>query len=337
MTLNYREVLNGIQNPKKASKYVANKLVFQMRDYVVSSSSYRQIGRNIFEENWDMVIILDACRTDIMQIVKDEYEYINEIEKVRSVGGTSPEWMVNTFNNKYKDDISNTGYITANPHSKSVFEHRLERHFRGEGENNRMSDLNRIRKYGRSDYVTPEEMGLYYPVWAEQDPSNDNYYDLYGSPRKLTDKVIRIDRERDLDKIVVHYMPPHTPYIINALREDRDPKQYEESPWEYIRKTGDRQKVKQVCADMLRWGIDEVKMLLENTSRERVIITSDHGDGFGEYGIYSHHAGSLHPFIRKVPWITTTATDNKTYEPDTNLEQVEEHSAKERLEALGYL
>lgn len=308
-----------------------------MRDCIVSTTSHKQIGQNIFEDSWDMVIILDACRTDIMRIVESEYEFITDMEKVWSVGGTSPEWMVNTFNKKYEDKISNTGYITANPHSRSVFENRLEAHFREEGRNNRMTDINRLNKYGRSDYVTADEMGLYYPVWAEQDPSNHNYYDLYGSPRKLTDKVIQIDRERDLNQIVVHYMPPHTPYIINAITEDRDLEQYEESPWEYIRETGDRQKVKQVCADMLRWGLDEVKILLENTSRDRVIITSDHGDGFGEYGIYSHHAGSLHPFIRKVPWIITNATDNKTYEPDTSIDQVEKHSAEERLEALGYL
>lgn len=51
--------------------------------------------------------------------------------------------------------------------------------------------------------------------------------------------------------------------------------------------------------------------------------------------MYGYPAGFLHPVVRKVPWIETTATDRGTYEPSIKpapgIEDV-----TELLEALGY-
>jgi hypothetical protein len=325
----------GLENPKKAIRHAYKMGIRRGRDCVVYSTSRKPVGVNVLKEDVDMVVILDACRVDIMKKCQPEYEFINNVDSVWSIGGTSPEWMMNTFTETHREKISNTGYITANPHSRSVFENRLAEHFRGKSGYNR--DITSLNKYGSSNYVSADEIGHYYPVWAEQDPNEKDYYDLYGSPRKLTDRAIHTDRNRDLDCLIVHYMPPHQPYIINALEEDREPELHEMSPWEYIRQTNDKESVKKVCTDMLRWGLDEVKLLLKNTDRKNVVITADHGDAFGEFGVFSHHAGSLHPYIRKVPWIETTARDNHTYDPEIENKEPRKKSAEERLQALGYL
>ncbi|MFC4436144.1 MULTISPECIES: hypothetical protein [Natrialbaceae] len=56
----------------------------------------------------------------------------------------------------------------------------------------------------------------------------------------------------------------------------------------------------------------------------------------GEWGIYDHPVGCLHPAVRTVPWETTSATDRETYEPA--LEHEADGSAvEERLQALGYV
>lgn len=68
-------------------------------------------------------------------------------------------------------------------------------------------------------------------------------------------------------------------------------------------------------------------------------ISSDHGEAFGEYGILGHKLGSLHPQIRKVPWVITSAEDNETHEPtveEPNNARMSREELDEQLEALGY-
>jgi hypothetical protein len=59
-----------------------------------------------------------------------------------------------------------------------------------------------------------------------------------------------------------------------------------------------------------------VALLLENVDAERVVITADHGEGFGEYGVYEHPVGCPAPTIKRVPWATTTAADTGSYVPE---------------------
>jgi hypothetical protein len=92
--------------------------------------------------------------------------------------------------------------------------------------------------------------------------------------------------------------------------------------------------------DELRYVLDDVELLLENYDANRVVITADHGEAFGEYGIFGHPIGSLHPKVRTVPWAVTSATDTRTYEPNTappsTREEATSQNAEETLEALGY-
>ena len=41
--------------------------------------------------------------------------------------------------------------------------------------------------------------------------------------------------------------------------------------------------------------LNDIGILLDNLDAERVVITADHGEAFGEYGILGHKLGSLHP------------------------------------------
>jgi len=81
--------------------------------------------------------------------------------------------------------------------------------------------------------------------------------------------------------------------------------------------------------------LEEVRTLLSNLDAETVVITADHGNAVGELRMYGHPAGFLHPAVRKVPWIETTATDQLTYEPSVGTES-DERDVGELLEALGY-
>jgi len=40
------------------------------------------VGTNIYERDWDALVVLDACRVDILREVADEYEFIDEVDSV---------------------------------------------------------------------------------------------------------------------------------------------------------------------------------------------------------------------------------------------------------------
>ncbi|RYJ08639.1 hypothetical protein ELS19_19335 [Halogeometricum borinquense] len=80
----------------------------------------RGIGTNIFEEDWDCAIVLDACRVDALKAVADEYDFLGEIGSNISVGSTSKEWMFNTFTAAHKGEIAETTYITDNTFSRDI-------------------------------------------------------------------------------------------------------------------------------------------------------------------------------------------------------------------------
>jgi len=77
-------------------------------------------GTNIFKRDWDLLIVLDACRVDEMEEVADEYSFLNNPGTHRSTASTSGEWMRTTFTSEYTDEIRDCVYVTANPHSEEV-------------------------------------------------------------------------------------------------------------------------------------------------------------------------------------------------------------------------
>ncbi|KXB04317.1 hypothetical protein AKJ48_03015, partial [candidate division MSBL1 archaeon SCGC-AAA261O19] len=63
------------------------------------------------EEEWDNLIILDACRYDYFERICDNYLSGN-LKKVISPGSGTSEWLRRVFDNKKFDDIV---YVSANP------------------------------------------------------------------------------------------------------------------------------------------------------------------------------------------------------------------------------
>ena len=74
---------------------------------------------------------------------------------------------------------------------------------------------------------------------------------------------------------------------------------------------------------------------LDNLDAETVAITADHGEAFGEYGVYRHPLGVPHPQIKRVPWTITTAKDTETYDPSFEPAR-ERKEVSEVLEEMGY-
>lgn len=261
-------------------------------------------GCNVYDRDWDVLVILDACRVDLLRSVTDEYAFLGEIERMESVGSMSKEWMAKTFTDEHAEAVSNTAYITSNVFSDRILSA------------DRFGTLDEVWRY----------------AWDEETDT--------VLPRPVTDRAIRTARKSDPDRLIVHYVQPHHPFVGLDAGFDADPfgPALSDTVVDALRKGRiDFETFWAAYRENLRLVLDEVEILLSNVDAERVAITADHGDALGEWGIYDHPVGCLHPSVRTVPWTTTTATDRRTYEPTTESGESDDAAIRDRLQALGYV
>lgn len=259
---------------------------------------------SIWEFEWDLLIVLDSCRYDWMKVVAPEYDFIDSVDHIWSVGGHSKEWLEETFSKGPLDQIRNTAYVSANPFTENVsglpFAY--------------LDNLNKL-DYGVNSPVAPAHV--------------------------VTDRAVDAGRSRSFDQQIVHYMQPHKPFLERegGRRSVRMIERTTGIDIYHSYFTGYRTKsdLRDGYINNLRYVLEEVKVLLSNFDAGRVIITADHGHALGERFLWDHRPGIQHPVIRQVPWIKTTAEDAGGLEP--NKYETTSRSEKEiqdRLEALGY-
>ncbi|WP_049998593.1 alkaline phosphatase family protein [Halococcus sediminicola] len=268
------------------------------------ADDFANTGTNIYDRSWDALVILDGCRPDVLRGIAPEYSFLDSSGTHRSPGSASYQWMERTFTDKYADEMAKTLHVTANPHSGRFFD--------------------------RTDFLELNE------VWRDQWDE-----DLGTVPaRPVTDRAIHTSRKHNADRLIVHYMQPHFPSIPQPLSSGVDLDNWlggAEHAWQQLRRgTVSKREVWRSYVDNLRYVLDDVRILLENLNANRTVITADHGNAKGEWGIYGHPNVPL-DVLRKVPWFVTTANDCGGYDPDIP-ERIDELSATadERLKALGY-
>lgn len=308
------------EHPKRAPLYFVFSLYLSAWYSVTSRWPF---GRNVYESDWDLLIVLDACRVDTLREVSDEYEFINDIDSVWSIGSQSAEWMANTFTETHRREIENTTYISGNGFSGSI----LERGKRPPANNTIPID------FSAWSVVDGRTLESHVEVWKTE------HDETYGSvlPDSMTDYTIKKGRDERSDRIITHYTQPHLPYVGRAFREDREATEVEEKGYELLEEgKSTRGEVYDVYKETLRWVLDDVEELLENIDAEKVVITSDHGEAFGEGMAYGHPEGFLHPAVRKVPWVETSASDTHSREPEISVDSGVEKDVEDHLRDLGY-
>ncbi|NKE37415.1 hypothetical protein GWG54_16670 [Natronococcus sp. JC468] len=281
------------------------------------------LGRNVYDSDWDLLVVLDACRVDTLREVAPEYEFIDEVDEAYSVGSQSAEWMANTFTESRREEIGRTAYVSGNGFSETVFV------------DGQYPPVNNAVPIDLSSWSVVDEsaFGAHRTVWET------DHDEAYGSvlPAAMTDHAIDAGRNGDADRIIVHYTQPHLPYAGAAYREGREPTEVERRGYELLEEgAATREAVYEAYRETLRWVLDDVAELLENVDAEDVVITSDHGEAFGEWRAYGHPEGFPHPAVKKVPWVETTATDEGTREPDLEAGSSVDTDIQEHLRDLGY-
>jgi hypothetical protein len=284
-------------------------------------SRTRQPGTNVFEREWDLLVIVDACRLDLYREAVADGEFrFGEVDSVRSLDSMTRAWMQKTFVDRYADELERTHYLCGNPFSSDAVD------------GGRLASLDEVWRYHWDD-----DSGTL-------------------RPRPLTDRAIAHGRERGGadDRLLVHYMQPHWPFLraletsggegldLGGFVDDGQYSAWENDPddvWERLRRgLVSGTEVWEGYLDNLRLVLDDVELLLENYDAERAVISSDHGNAMGEWGIYGHPLHMPLSVLRRVPWVETSASDERTHEPDpAHLESrsVDEDVAS-KLTQLGY-
>ncbi|UIP01068.1 hypothetical protein Hbl1158_06870 [Halobaculum sp. CBA1158] len=257
-------------------------------------------GRNIFDDSWDVVVILDACRWDLMREVEASYEFVDDTADY-SIASSSGEWIPKTFDDV---DTSDVAYVTANPFSKMLLD--------------------------GGDFLVLDE------VW---DYAVDEEIRTIPADA-VTDRGIHTYRNADPEKLILHYMQPHYPFVPSPMDRGLPLHDFGQSPWSDV---WDRLQAGEVTYDdvwqnyraNLEYVLDSVAILLDNVDGE-VLITADHGNLLGEFGLYGHPDHVPLPALKRVPWCKTSATDNRSHEPKEWKSSEEAHDREDLLRDLGY-
>lgn len=290
---------------KKGTEFVYNKARqgIEKRRYNIQHQQ-----KHIFESDWETLIILDACRYDLWKQVAGKTKFLQEAHSssVHSPASSSREWMQANFTNEYNGIMEETAYVTANPFTQ--------------------------------DHANRSEFALLDEVWKY------GWDDSVGvvPPDVVTDRAIDVARSDIANRLLIHYMQPHFPSLRQpelGSRIDPEKNSWISSIWEKLEAGEiDQDTVWQAYQDNLRDVLKSVELLLRNHNSQKVIITSDHGNGFGEAEIYGHPGERTHRVLREVPYCVTKATDKQTYMPEQTRRDIKKGDSdiEERLAALGY-
>lgn len=295
------------------------------RGGVKRAEQVRPIGTPIWKKDWDVLVVLDACRPDHLQSVMDQ-TWLADVEATFDVrwseASCSRQWISRAIDGAKTEDKARLAYLTGNPFSGQEHEH--------------TSGI----PLNKSEFAELWEGWRHH--WGV---GPDNIPTMPPGP--LTDRAIdtwRHRKQRDVEKLIIHYMQPHYPIVTQpgiGNSEYTHREMWGDSGnlriFEQLRRgLVNDSELQSAFIENTRWILDEIEPLATNMDAQ-VAISADHGNAFGEWGVYGHPEGELAPAVRRVPWVTFDATDKGEYQPDIPiLDEQSGNDINSQLKALGY-
>ncbi|HHQ44669.1 MAG TPA: hypothetical protein ENN13_00850 [Candidatus Altiarchaeales archaeon] len=279
-------------------------------DYVVDG-----VSKNLLEEDWDCLIILDACRFDFFERQYRNY-FSGEVKRAISSATETIEWLNIVFPNYYDDIV----YVSANPYVNSRVETSNKKYglvFDGKKHFHKVLD---VWDWGWDDSLTSIR------------------------PETVSKAFLDVKDKYPRKRFVLHYIQPHKPYIGSVYSKFivgrsfadvyRGPdKRFSISlkifladlirDWfgfemllrfkkfihsstlcqtERIGMFEGMAGVRKAYSENLNLVLDEVSKVVERMEGN-VLITADHGEYLGENRLYGHGQYPRKPPISDVPWL----------------------------------
>lgn len=279
-------------------------------------TDYRVAGDTIWHREWDVLLILDACRYDVFD---DLYESDSrfDIGSMRSAGSASPEWMLNNFDAKYAEAMADTAYVTGNPYSAECLGHEYFGH---------------VEEVWRSHWDDEEGTVL---------------------PDVVSDEAIRVWDTVDPERMIVHYMQPHKPYVPapDSARMETDDFTFnlikvfasralgtypDFKKAEARRGSISDDELRELYRENLKYVVESLDETILRYIDADIVISADHGELLGEDGVYHHPAYMRYPELREVPWVSVERPPDGQYTPTRQPKNRDETRIDGKLADLGY-
>jgi hypothetical protein len=269
---------------------------------------YNPDGICVFDEDWDNLIILDACRYDLFA---ERSDLSGTLEGRVSRAGATQEFIRSNFANRHLHD---TVYLTAN------------------------SWFNRVKKEIDSEVYKLIDLHL-------EDPDGRYHHDEFKvvPPDVMTEHAAEVAEEYPNKRLVIHYIQPHHPFIGPTGREHFQ--HHTASMSELIAESDGVTPalVRRAYAENLDIVLSSVADLLPSLPGTTV-ISADHGEMVGErhdfvpVRDYGHHPGIYNDSLTRVPWHIVESGSRKRIVPESpeDDEEVDVELLTQRLIDLGY-
>jgi hypothetical protein len=275
-------------------------------------------GMYVMDEDWDNLVIIDACP---LHIFENCYDGPGAVETRISRGETTARFFRENFEGESHYD---TIVVSGNAAAGDVAEH-----------------LDFFKFVG---------------LWGDADFNQaDRRHRDVVPPKAVVEKTIEVHEEHPNKRIISHFLQPHPPFVVKdgeplsagSKYRDFTASRRGEISAEKIRK------LYRENTDYVLEYVDE----LTNTLAGKSVITTDHGTLLGEgvpliYELlhprwsfrnrnrfdYAHYSNLRLPTLVEVPWVeldSTTRRDVIEAETPEGLE-MDRDVIEEQLEALGY-
>jgi len=268
----------------------------------------------ILKKNWDILIILDACRFDYFNKFAQKY-FDEKPRKVVSPASNTLEWAKKVLEPRKWPDVV---YVSANPFINS------KRAVKG-------LDL-------RNNFYFIYDAWLY--DW------NEDYKTVM--PDDLTKRALQLIEQYKDKKFIIHYIQPHAPYLEPKIGSSffilGGNKVKPLIPFEKVRKLLSKivmyytplpilqlyfkfenrrganitnielafaklgvEGLRKVYENNLHFALKAVRKLLNNIEDRRVVITADHGELLADRFLFGRKLGHPpyhhYPELIEVPWL----------------------------------
>lgn len=265
---------------------------------------YNTRGINIFDEDWDNCLILDACPHKLF-------------EKHNTIAGTLGSRISRASatveflkSNVAGGDLEDTVYVTANP------------------------------QYERNYDTVAADFHTVVRVYEEEGWNEEIRTVL---PETMTDRVLAVAEEYPQKRILAHFIQPHYPFLGDTAEEHFAQDnlaiwtEIMEGDSEYSDDI-----LQKAFEETLEIAMPEVERAVEGLDG-KTVVTADHGQAIGDRASpipikeYGHPRGIYIPELVKVPWLVCDDERRSiTAEPGEEMD-VNPDAIKDRLQELGYV
>ena len=276
-----------------------------------TNAAYNTKGTEIMAEEWDILVILDACRYDMFSSLN---EIDGMLESRVSRGSNTPEFLRGNFTNETHLD---TVYTTANP--------QLQKHMKPIG-----VEFHEVVNVWNTDRWDSERGTVV--------------------PSEMTAACLESLETYPHKRHIFHYLQPHYPFVDTPLEQTGRGviEEFGTDIWG-LKMRGEldssKERIAAAYTANLQTALESITELIAAASGT-IVVTSDHGNMIGERSRpipiteWGHPSSTYTPQLVEVPWLIVEAGDRPDIEaeqPEHERDDIADAVVTDRLTDLGYV